>query len=100
MFKILLHAVHWEHLFSEGFPGKNFCAFGYSPSIAVLGINLSNPTGITVTGCSDEDLRMKIPEMERFQMGLGELDHGFSLDEKKKLPNFGTRVGIQIIRSY
>jgi hypothetical protein len=85
VFKILFGAINRQYLLDKIFPGDYFGAFGYPFLIAVFGVNLANPAGISIAGCPDEDLRMKVPEMEGFWIGLKGGMHEFSLDEKRGL---------------
>jgi hypothetical protein len=50
VFKILLDAIYRQDFFDKSFPGDDFGAFGYSALIAVFGINLAEPAGISVRG--------------------------------------------------
>ena len=50
--------------------------------VAIQGINLPDPAGIAIAGRPEEDLRMEVPKMEGFWKALGNVGHGFSLNEK------------------
>ena len=76
MFEILLYAIYWQDFFDKGSPGDDFGAFGYAACIAIWGINLPDPAGISVTGRTYEDLGMEIAEIEGFRVGFG----GWSMD--------------------
>jgi hypothetical protein len=80
--EIFLHAVYWQNFFDKSSPGDYFGSFGYASCIAVFGINLSDPTGITITGRTYEDLGMKIAEIEGCESGCRGGRHGLSVDEK------------------
>src|SRR5450759_1497896 len=70
MFEVLLYAVYGEDFFDKSFPTDDFGPLGYSALVAVLGINLSDPASITITGRTDGDEGMNIAEIKGFQIGL------------------------------
>jgi len=70
MLEKLLHTVDRQDLFDKGSSAHDFGPFGYSAGIAVLGIKLSDPAGVPVTGSADEDLGMKTAKIEVFHLAL------------------------------
>jgi len=85
MFEIFFYAINGEDFFDKVLSGDYFGTFGYPPLIGVSGINLSDPAGIAIAGRPYEDMGMEIAKMEGFRMALGDVRHGFSLDEKRGL---------------
>lgn len=84
MFKILLDAINRQDFFDKGSPGDYSGSFGYSSLIAIFGVNLADPAGITIRGRSYEYPGVKIAEMEGFRIGCGREGHEFSVNEKRK----------------
>ena len=62
MFKIFSHAINRQYLFGKSSPGDDFGSFGYSSLIAIFGVNLPDPAGISITGGTYENLGMDIAE--------------------------------------
>ena len=88
MFEIFLHAINRQDLFGKRSSADDFGALGNPALVAVLGVNLSDPASISITGRSYENFWMEIAEVEGFQMGLGGLEHGFSgLTTAKNCPS-------------
>jgi hypothetical protein len=56
LIKILFDAIYRQDFFDKGFPSKYFGPFGYPPLVAIRGINLADPAGISITGRPDENL--------------------------------------------
>jgi hypothetical protein len=67
MFEILLNAVNWEYFFDKGPPGEDLVPFGYSAFIAVYGVYLSDPAGISSAGGTEENRGMKKAKMKGFR---------------------------------
>jgi hypothetical protein len=56
---------------------NDFGPFGYPACIAFFGINLSDPAGISIAGCTYEDFGMEIAKVEGLGIGLDGVGHGF-----------------------
>src|SRR5512134_1043247 len=64
--KIFLNAFNREGFFHEGFPANSGSPASDPIFIPLLGVNLSDPSGVPVAGRPDEDLGMNTPEHEFF----------------------------------
>jgi hypothetical protein len=62
--------------------------------ITVFGVDLSQPTGISVAGCAQPDLGVKAAEIEFLYVSFGIMGHGPSLNQK------GGRVHHRITKPY
>jgi hypothetical protein len=82
MFKILHHTFHRQNFFDKGNPGDYFGSSANAPFIEVLRVYLPNPASISIAGSTDENLRMKIPEVKVFQLPSGPICIVLSLNEK------------------
>jgi hypothetical protein len=100
MVEVLFRAINREHFFDKRFAANDFGPFGYPAFITIMRVNLPDPTGISITGRTYEDLGMEVAEMKGLKITLGPLGHDFSLDENMGLPNFRTKGGVQIFRTY
>ena len=80
--EILFDAIYWQDFLDKGFSSDYFGTLGYASCIAIRRINLPDPAGITIRGCTYENLVMEIAEIEFFQVIRGG-GHSFSVDEKR-----------------
>ena len=64
MLEVFPHAVNWEHLFDEGLFPYGVGSPSDAACIALLGIDLANPSGIAVAGRSKKDIGMEAPELK------------------------------------
>ncbi len=77
--EILFNAICGQYLLDKSVPGDDFGAFCYSLLIAIRGINLTDPAGISIRGRAYENLRMKIAEIKGLQIGFGVGKQQFSV---------------------
>jgi hypothetical protein len=83
VFEILLHAIDRQDLFDKGFSCDDMGPPNYAALIAVLRVNLPNPAGIAITGCTNEDLGMEISKIKASWVGIRDGRHGLILDENE-----------------
>ena len=92
--EILGDAVYREDFFNEGMFPHHLGALPDAALIAFLGIDLSQPAGIPVTGRAHLDLGMEVAEVEFLNVCLRVMGHDPSLNQK------GDGMHLQITRSY
>lgn len=67
VFEVLSDTIDRKDLFDKGFPTDGIGSSSDSTGEAFLGIDLSDPSGISITGRSDENIGMEITKLESFQ---------------------------------
>lgn len=73
MVEILLPAINRQDLLDESLSDDDLGGSGYTSCMAIRRINLSDPSGISITGRTHEDLRMEVAEIEGLWIGRGVL---------------------------
>ncbi len=64
MFEILLHTLDRQGFFHEGFPADSFCPAVDTPFISLLGVDLVNPSGVPVAGCTQKNIGSQVAKQE------------------------------------
>ncbi len=65
--KVPFNPVNREDFLRERFPCHYFTAAANPAIVAILRVNLPSPSTVTVAGCTDKYMGVKITEMEALQ---------------------------------
>ena len=75
MLEIFLNRRYRQDLFHKGLPPNRLGPPGKTLAVAFFGIDLPDPACIPITGRSDKDIRMKVPELKRCKTSISPVFH-------------------------